>query len=136
MAKDAGAKGIIIITSNMENTFQPYSDYSDNTFLVFIADSKTTKDVFISSTFILGTITSSTAMTKKAELQLWVSTLNTKSYELLNMWEQTLKDIPSIGSRVNWKPRYALWGCNSGLFVNNPSCTDKPEYLSSCACKG
>ena len=53
MAKDAGAKGIIIITSNMENTFQPYSDYSDNTFLVFIADSKTTKDVLISSTFIL-----------------------------------------------------------------------------------
>ena len=68
MAKDAGAKGIIIITSNMENTFQPYSDYSDNTFLVFIAESKTTKDVLISSTFILGTITSSTATTKKAEL--------------------------------------------------------------------
>jgi hypothetical protein len=68
MAKDAGAKGIIIITSNMENTFQPYSDYSDNTFLVFIADSKINKDVLISSSFILGTITSSTAVTKKADL--------------------------------------------------------------------
>jgi hypothetical protein len=58
MAKDAGAKGIIIITSNIENTFQPYSDYTDNTFLVFSADSKTTRDLLISSSLFLGTITS------------------------------------------------------------------------------
>lgn len=38
--------------------------------------------------------------------------------------------------KVNWKPRFALWGCNSGLFTPGSACIDNPQYISTCACRG
>lgn len=37
MAKDVGAKGVIFMTETENHSFIPYGDYSDLTFLVFIA---------------------------------------------------------------------------------------------------
>lgn len=39
MVKDVGAKGVIILSENLDHAFDPYGDFSDNTFLVFIATS-------------------------------------------------------------------------------------------------
>lgn len=53
----------------------------------------------------------------------------------MTYWSETLKEIPAIAQKVNWKPRYAVWGCFSGTsFVD--TCANNPEYLSSCACGG
>lgn len=37
MAKNVGAKGIIILNDDLDEAIEPYGDYSDNTFLVFVA---------------------------------------------------------------------------------------------------
>lgn len=39
MAKDVGAKGVIILSQNLDQAFDPYGDYNDRTFLVFMATS-------------------------------------------------------------------------------------------------
>lgn len=43
MAKNVGAKGVILLNDNLDNAFDPYGDFSDNTFLVFIAISAESK---------------------------------------------------------------------------------------------
>lgn len=52
------------------------------------------------------------------------------------IWDQTTREVPSIAKSVDWKPRYALWGCNSGHFAPGSVCTDDSKYLQSCACSG
>ncbi len=37
MVKDIGAKGLIILNDDLDDAIEPYGDYSDNTFLVFVA---------------------------------------------------------------------------------------------------
>ena len=41
MAKDYGAKGLIIIDDKLDQANDPYSSYQDQTFLVFLTKSET-----------------------------------------------------------------------------------------------
>lgn len=59
MAKNIGAKGVILITSNLYHAVHPYGDYSDNTFLVFVADIQTALPKLSTSTYITATLTTS-----------------------------------------------------------------------------
>lgn len=68
MAKDAGAKGLIILTDNLDDAIQPYGDYSDNTFLVFIANSVEGQQLIVPKTFIIAAISSSNTVNKKADI--------------------------------------------------------------------
>lgn len=43
MVKDAGGKGIVMLTTELSNAISPYGDFSDNTFLVFVADANIAK---------------------------------------------------------------------------------------------
>lgn len=113
----------------------PYGDFSDSTFLVFFAESQYAQDLLLGSTFFIGSVSTSNEVVEGAEAEIWLSTMNEKSYELSQYWMETLKEIPAIAQKVSWKPRYALWGCFSGSSFSE-MCSGNPEYLSSCACGG
>lgn len=57
MAKDVGAKGVIITNEDIDNAMNPYGDYKDNTFLVFFADSDFAEDLLEETDFFVGSIT-------------------------------------------------------------------------------
>lgn len=40
MAKEVGAKGVIIVNEELDHAMDPYGDFSDTTFLVFFAESQ------------------------------------------------------------------------------------------------
>lgn len=53
MAKDVGAKGVIFLTDTDEHSFTPYGDFSDLTFLVFIAAPKEADPLIIPNQYIV-----------------------------------------------------------------------------------
>lgn len=59
MVKNIGAKGVIILTKNLDHSVHPYGDYTDSTFLVFIADFNTAKSKLSPSKYLIATLTTS-----------------------------------------------------------------------------
>lgn len=58
MAKDVGAKGVIVLSEELDHVNDPYGDQSDSTFLVFIAKASETKKVLLSDSYFVATISS------------------------------------------------------------------------------
>lgn len=107
----------------------PYGDFTDSTFFVFnVLKTETSKSALFPNKYILASVSSPTSIQTKPILQLWLSALDTKSYELVSIWEETLKEVPIFGVNAIWRPRYALWGCNSGLFAPGSICLDNSQY--------
>lgn len=124
MAKEVGAKGVIITNKDIDDAMDPYGDFSDATFLVFIAQSEFADDLLLGTSFFVGSLSSTSDIASEIEAQLWISALNEKSYELVQYWQETLKEIPAIAQKVNWKPRYAMWGCFTGSSFSDSCTTD------------
>lgn len=74
--------------------------------------------------------------TSKTKVELWVSAIDQSSYELLAKWNETLKEIPGLASRVEWKPRYVIYGCIHNSLDPSRSCNDSVATQKSCACGG
>ena len=57
MAKEVGAKGVIIVNEDLDHAMDPYGDFSDATFLVFFAESQKANDLLLGSEFFVSSIT-------------------------------------------------------------------------------
>lgn len=82
----------------------------------------------------IGSITIDEDLTAKKTVEVWLSALNAQSYTTVRMWNQTLKEIPEIGKRVTWEPRYAFYGCFASSMHYYIDCDS--DYIASCACGG
>lgn len=133
-----GAKGIIIIVDSIDNAMTPYGDYSDSTFLVFMVEGSKAKELLLPQSYLLASLSTDPDKNpgEKAVLELWVTALDSKSYELLTIWNQTLEEVTVFKDAIDWKPRYALWGCSSGLYSPYPDCKSDAQYIATCACGG
>ena len=56
MAKEVGAKGVIIVNEELDHAMDPYGDFSDTTFLVFFAESQDADDLLLGSEFFVGSL--------------------------------------------------------------------------------
>lgn len=133
--------GIIIIDDDPNRLEEPYASFSDGQFLSFLIDEKEgmiiknfMKDKNIETVEVEVTYTMSPR--KDALVELWVSAIDQSSYNILSDWNDTLRDVPALAGKVQWKPRYVIYGCVSGSLDPSRSCNSSIATLKSCACGG
>lgn len=81
-------------------------------------------------------VTYQRAVHTKTLVELWISAIDQSSYNLLRDWNDTLKEVPALSSKVEWKPRYVIYGCIQGSLDPARSCNASIATFRSCACGG
>ena len=109
MAESSLARGIIIIDNGFSQSTKDYSNYRQNSFLVFLINPDSV-DWMGSQDQFVATITYKRTQPAKTELAVWTSSMNLKSQQLNLFLEKLFSDVPSMKDKVDYKPRYALKG--------------------------
>lgn len=140
-AMKAGAMGVIIVDDDPNRLEEPYSMFTDGTFLSFLIDEKEGMLLFnymdtnkIDSVEV--EVTYHKAARTETLVELWVSAIDQSSYNLLQDWNETLREVPALSGKVTWKPRYVIYGCIHNSLDPSRSCNSSIATLKSCACGG
>lgn len=90
VARQALARGMIFITDDGTASINHCNALDDNSFFTGVVDSKNAKIILNQSGDIFGSLKIELANSQQKLVEFWTSSLNRRSYDVLDWWGNTL----------------------------------------------